>query len=546
VLSRLRRVLVEWGNRRRAREVAAFPVPQSGWFWETEVLSPVAVRLWERRWNVLPMYIGGEFVAAADGATTEVVNPADGGAMATVPQAGIVDLDRAVAAAARAFPEWARTTPGERAGLLNRLGGIVAGRARQFAEAETAHVGKPIRLSSGYDVAGSIDNIYFFAGAARNLEGKAAAEYSPDHTSMIRREPLGVVGSVVPWNYPLQMAVWKLLPAVAAGNTIVLKPALISPLSALLLAEACHEAGFPRGVVNVVTGPGGTVGQALIEHPAVAMVSLTGSTETGSLVMRAAAGTIKRVHLELGGKAPFVVMDDANLGAAVQGAVAGALVNSGQDCTAATRAYVHRSLYRDFVLGVVDTMKEVRLGDPMDPATDQGPLASRRQQEIVAGFVQRAAASGAQVLCGGKPGGGDLARGAFYEPTVVTGAAQDSEIVQREVFGPVLVVLPFDDVDEAYRLANDVEFGLAASIWTRDVSRALEGARRLQAGTVWVNDHLPVVSEMPHGGCKRSGAGKDQAQYSLDEYTLVKHVMVDLTGDVRKGWHRLVWGGRGA
>jgi betaine-aldehyde dehydrogenase len=409
---------------------------------------------------------------------------------------------------------------------------------------ESRQAGKPIRLSTGFDVPGTVDNVAFFAGAARNLEGKAAAEYSGLHTSVIRREPIGVIGSIAPWNYPLQMAGWKILPAIAAGNTIVLKPAEITPLTSVMFARACTDAGIPAGVVNVVLGTGREAGEALIGHPDVSMVSFTGSTAVGQRVMQVASGTVKRVHLELGGKAPFVVFDDADLSAAANGAVAGALINTGQDCTAATRAYVQRPLYDAFVSQVAELMVGVRLGPTLDPATDQGPLVSERQRDHVAKMVDRASTDGAKVVVGGRaPTTGDLSLGWYYEPTLVVDAAQESEIVQDEVFGPVLVVLPFDSDDEGLRLANDTRYGLAASAWTTDVFRALRASKEIRAGCVWVNDHIPIISEMPHGGYKQSGFGKDMSTYSFEEYTQVKHVMYDTTAIARKGWHRTIFTG---
>lgn len=365
----------------------------------------------------------------------------------------------------------------------------------------------------------------------------------------MRREPIGVVGSISPWNYPLQMAAWKILPAIAAGNTIVLKPAELTPLTSVMFARACTAAGIPDGVVNVVTGAGRTAGERLVAHPDVAMVSFTGSTPVGRRVAELATATVKRTHLELGGKAPFVVFDDADLDAAVHGAVAASLINSGQDCTAATRAYVQRPLYDAFVAGVADLYRTIRLGDPLDPRTDLGPLVSHTHRDRVAGFVERARGYGATVVTGGHApekghDGTDLTRGAYYLPTLVTDAAQDSEIVQGEIFGPVLVVLPFDGDDEGLRLANDTPYGLAASAWTSNVHRSLRATREIAAGCVWVNDHIPIISEMPHGGYKSSGYGKDMSQYSLDEYTQVKHVMFDTTAVARKDWHRTVFGDR--
>jgi betaine-aldehyde dehydrogenase len=472
---------------------------------------------------------------------TPILNPATGEVVAQITYATTQDVDAAVRRAAQAFASWSQLPPVERSSLLHALAARMSERAQEYAEVETSQTGKPIRLSTEFDVPGSIDNVAFFAGAARNLDGKAAAEWDGDHTSLIRREPIGVVGSIAPWNYPLQMAMWKILPAVAAGNTIVLKPAEITPLTSLMVAEDARAAGLPDGVINIVVGPGPDIGEALIGHPLVRMVSFTGSTPVGQRVMQIATQTLKRVHLELGGKAPFLVFDDASLEAAVHGAVAGSLINTGQDCTAATRAYVQAPLYNDFVAGVADLFQSVVMGDPMDPNTDLGPVISGRQQERVAGFVDRARGQGATVVTGGAIPAGALAKGSFYPPTLITDAAQDSEIVQSEVFGPVLVVLPFDSDDDGLRLANDTPYGLAGSAWTVDVFRALRAQREIQAGCVWINDHIPIVSEMPHGGYKASGFGKDMSTYSFDEYTQIKHVSMDITGVPRKAWHRTIF-----
>ncbi|MER8154690.1 gamma-aminobutyraldehyde dehydrogenase [Streptomyces sp. NPDC094472] len=488
-------------------------------------------------------YIAGRLRQGGSEGTHQVVDPATGEQVFSYRLAGAADVDTAVAAAEAAFPEWAGATPGERSDAMHRFAAVLTERADDLAYAESLQCGKPIKLSTEFDVPGSIDNVSFFAGAARQLEGKAAAEYSGDHTSYIRREPIGVIGSIAPWNYPLQMAAWKVLPAIAAGNTIVLKPAELTPLTSLMFAQAATEAGLPDGVVNVVSGTGPEAGEWLVSHPAVAMTSFTGSTAVGKRVAELATSTVKRIHLELGGKAPFVVFDDADLEAAAHGAVAGALINSGQDCTAATRAYVQRPLYDAFVAAVADLMASVRLGDPFDPNTDLGPLVSHAQRDRVAGFVDRARGY-ATVVTGGEIPGGDLAKGAYYRPTLITGAPQDSEIVQSEIFGPVLAVLPFDSDDEGIALANDTPYGLAASAWSRDVYRTGRASRELRAGCVWINDHIPIISEMPHGGVRASGFGKDMSAYSFEEYTQVKHVMFDNTAVVRKDWHRTVFGDR--
>ncbi|MFN8227845.1 MAG: gamma-aminobutyraldehyde dehydrogenase [Mycobacterium sp.] len=475
------------------------------------------------------------------GPAHRVINPADGSVVAELALATPGDVDRAVSSARAAFAEWSRATPADRSAVLGKLAELMDANAATFIAEEVAQCGKPVRLATEFDVPGSVDNIAFFAGAARHLEGKATAEYSGDHTSSIRREAVGVVATITPWNYPLQMAVWKVIPALAAGCAVVIKPAEITPLTTLTLARIAKEAGLPDGVLNVITGAGADVGTALAGQPDVDVVTFTGSTAVGRRVMAAAAVHGHRTQLELGGKAPFVVFDDADLDAAIQGAVAGALINTGQDCTAATRAIVSAEVYDDFVAGVGDVMSRVVVGDPHDPDTDIGPLISLAHRDKVAGMVARAPSQGGRIVCGGSAP--DLP-GAFYRPTLIADVAETSEIYRDEIFGPVLTVRPFTDDDDALRQANDTVYGLAASAWTRDVYRAGRASREINAGCVWINDHIPIISEMPHGGVGASGFGKDMSQYSFEEYLTIKHVMSDITGSAEKGWHRTIFAKR--
>ncbi len=487
--------------------------------------------------SVAGSWIDGSAVVTGGG-THRVVNPANGAVVTEMALATPADVDVAVAAARAAFPGWSRSTPVERSTVLAKLAALMAEQADLLVAEEVSQTGKPVRLATEFDVPGSIDNVNFFAGAARRLEGKATAEYSGDHTSSIRRGAVGVVATITPWNYPLQMAVWKVLPALAAGCTVVIKPAELTPLTTLTLARLAGEAGLPDGVFNVVTGLGSDVGTALAGHRDVDVVTFTGSTAVGRRVMAAAAVHGHRTQLELGGKAPFVVFDDADLDAAIQGAVAGSLINSGQDCTAATRAIVARDLYDDFVAGVAEVMSKVVVGDPHDPDTDLGPLVSAPHRDKVAGMVARAAGQGGRVVTGGVIP--DLP-GSFYRPTLIADVSESSEVYRDEIFGPVLTARSFTDDDDALRQANDTAYGLAASAWTRDVYRAQRASREIDAGCVWINDHIPIISEMPHGGVGASGFGKDMSDYSFEEYLTIKHVMSDITGAAEKAWHRTIF-----
>jgi betaine-aldehyde dehydrogenase len=473
------------------------------------------------------LWIDGRWADSRDGGQMAVENPATGETIAQVVDAGRADVDAAVQAARTAFYDgrWSRLAPAARSLALHRLGDLLESRAEEFARLESLNTGKPYAaVSLAGDIPFAVDNLRFFAAAARDTHGAAAGEYLPGYTSMSRREPVGVVGQIAPWNYPLLMAVWKLGPALAAGCTVVLKPAPTTPLTTLLLAELFSEAGIPDGVVNIVTG-GNDAGQAIVEHPDVRMVSLTGSTATGRRVMETAAKTLKRVHLELGGKAPILVFDDADMDVVAQKTAFGATVNSGQDCTAATRVYVARNRYAQMQEALVESMRGVAVGDPFTDGTEVGPMVSGRQRERVAGFVERAKAAGATILTGGGvPSGMD--RGYYYSPTVLSGMGQKDEIIQAEVFGPVVTIMPFDSDEEAVSLGNDVPYGLAAALFTADVGRAMRISSQLEFGTVWVNDHIPLTSETPHGGFKQSGFGKDLSAEAVADYKVTKHVMI--------------------
>ncbi|MCZ4122557.1 gamma-aminobutyraldehyde dehydrogenase [Streptomyces sp. H39-S7] len=469
-------------------------------------------------------YINGEFRDAADGRTTDVVNPATGEVYATAPLSAAADVDAAMAAAEAAFPAWRDATPAARQRALLKVADAIEARADELVAVESENTGKPLGLTASEELPPMVDQIRFFAGAARMLEGRSAGEYMEGMTSIVRREPVGVCAQVAPWNYPMMMAVWKFAPAIAAGNTVVLKPSDTTPASTVLLAEILGEV-LPKGVFNVICGDRDT-GRAMVEHEVPAMASITGSVRAGIQVAESAAKDVKRVHLELGGKAPVVVFGDADIAKAVEDIAVAGYFNAGQDCTAATRVLVHESIHDEFTTALAKAAADTRTGAADDEDVLYGPLNNANQLAQVSGFIERLPAH-AKVEAGGHRVG---EKGYFYAPTVVSGLRQDDEIIQNEVFGPVITIQPFTDEDQAVEYANGVDFALASSVWTKDHGRAMRMSKRLDFGCVWINTHIPLVAEMPHGGFKKSGYGKDLSAYGFEDYTRVKHVMTSLDG----------------